>query len=129
LVKLLAHTESPWDNEALLAIREANRILGNASATWGTIFLRLISKELESEDKDVGAEMNAEQVIVSTVQWLVGEGKLDQKTGAELVASFRRTIRSRDQGRNATLIRKAREICGFEKGPLDSLEEVGDGRY
>lgn len=49
LQKLMAMTTSPVDGEALMAIRQANRLLGEASLTWEKVFAKTVTVVAEVE--------------------------------------------------------------------------------
>jgi hypothetical protein len=125
MTKFMSRTDSDNDAEALACLRQANAMLRKAGTGWGDMFVRLMVQDIKEEKKPAD-NLNAEEVLLHTINWLVSEGKLPKEVGDELIQTIRMMLVSKDTNfkrRTGRKIRSAiRSFMGQDRGVQDVPE-------
>lgn len=99
LAKVMSRTTSDNDAEALTSVRQGNTLIRRAGSSWAELCLRLIGRGLEEEQKQPKIEdQTAEQMLESTLKFLLDTGKINEEMYYELVKTIRLAFRSQDTG-------------------------------
>jgi len=110
---LMARTQSPFDEEALEAVRRANDLLRKSDLSWDVLLVQFIHRKLteqDAKDAEAARELDPCKVLEQTLKWLFDNGKMSEEQYLVMLQSVRMMFLSKDNNFVRRTTRRIKEL-------------------